>query len=332
MISEEVAYQIMARILAGEAAPGEKKELDSWVQAYPENRKAYESFSVIWNTAQQKKIEVNVDAAWEKVNHRIKPSHQLYTTTRIWQWAAIFLAVSVIGFTIVRFAMLTSLSVQTAANEVKQVVLPDGSKIWLHEGSQLTYQNNFWNTKRNLTLTGMAYFDVQRDEERPFTIVTRRNSITVLGTSFEVMAYAGDSNERVTVTSGHVQFGNKDQGMLDLKTNQAGIISTHQAFIVKEESASELTAWHKGKLVFNNETMDQVMNKIARYFHIRYVFLNPEIKGCHFTGTFENPKLKQVMDMISSALELSWKQDKKQVEIAGEGCKAKNGNDAAPVE
>lgn len=332
MISEEVAYQLMARLLAGEANAEQKEDLESWINASTENRTAFNTFLKIWNTAQRSTPAIDVDAAWGKVNRRTQQTFTLYTTSRIWQMAALLIAVSVIGFGILRFAMISSLSVQTAANEVKQVSLPDGSKVWLHEGSQLTYRNNFWNTQRNLTLTGMAYFDVQRDVERPFTIVTTRNEITVLGTSFEVMAYAGDSSEQVTVTSGHVQFGNRDQGLLDLKANQAGVISAHQAVVIMEENATDLTAWHSGKLVFYNETMDQVMKKVARYFHIRYVFLNPDIQTCHFTGTFENPNLKQVMDMITSALDLTWEKNKKQVVLAGEGCKPKTGIHAAPVE
>lgn len=321
-ITATEAYEIMVAELAGEANEAQRDALKAWLKESPDHEQKYRELTLIWNKANRDQVHIDIDQAWGKVKRKTQSTILTMPVTRFWQMAASLLLVSVLGFGLIRILLNPQITLQTAANEWKQLQLPDGSKVWLQEESRLTYQRNFWGTRRQLTLKGMAYFDVFRDEKKPFEITTtHENTIRVLGTSFEVMAYPGDSSETVTVTSGHVRFGNNIQGELDLHKNEKGSIGKSSFYKEEDRFAAEFTAWHERKLVFNNEPLDLAAKKIEHYFHVRIQFDHPEIGKCHFTGTFENPKLREVLDVLCSSLQIKWTKQKRMVHFSGIGCK-----------
>lgn len=321
MITDETAHMLMAKKLAKETSSQENAQLQEWLEAAADNKKAFNELNAIWERVEQDTLEVDVEAAWQKVN--AKTQTKIFTlfganTYKVAAAAALF---ALLGFWAFNTLMLTTTTVTTAANEIKKISLPDGSTVWLHEYSELSYSNKLSGSKRNLSLKGLAFFDVKRDEQRPFIISTPKGEVRVLGTSFEINAFEKDTFERVTVKTGKVKFENKSGEALELTANEEGIFTKSGNVTETLVDANDLVSWHTNKLTFNNETMDKVANKIARYYHVKVKFNNQDIANCHFTGSFENPKMNQVLDAISKALQITYVQQGNNITFSGPGCK-----------
>src|SRR5690606_7625428 len=124
-----------------------------------------------------------------------------------WLAAACLLICLSAGFFILNrniFRQSELLVVHTGFREVKELLLSDGTKVWVNANSRLKYPKRFENDKREIVLEGEAFFKVKRDEQRPFIISSKGIRTTVLGTSFNISSYAGDEEVKVTVISGKV--------------------------------------------------------------------------------------------------------------------------------
>ncbi|WP_291727643.1 FecR family protein [Bernardetia sp.] len=220
------------------------------------------------------------------------------------------------------------------------LVLPDGSKIWLNKNATIAYNSDFGKfestQKRNLKLTGEAFFDIARDEKHPFTIdVEGKAEVEVLGTSFNI----NPTKEKieVTVASGKVNFKNnishksdKQQSIL-LTKGEKGIL--YDATANRPDSVSMLAkleknddvnylAWLNHRLVFENMQMQEVVSKVESYYNIRLKLENPNLKECRFTGTFDQTPLNDVLETLSFGANLQIrKSDSTTYLLSGSGCR-----------
>lgn len=323
-MTQEEAYNLMVKKLAGEIDTNGEAHLQKWLETDRANRETFEELSLIWGKAQRTPLQVDVDAAWEKVNSRIQPKTISLLTNTSYRIAAAIAVFAILGTWAVLSLRTVTTIVTTAANEVKKVDLPDGSSVWMHEHSTLSYTDNLKGGKRTLNLDGMAFFDVKRDETRPFVITTTHGAVEVLGTSFEVAAYKNDSFERVTVSTGKVKFSNtQHHESLILTANTEGVITTKGKASSIPVNSNELIAWKNSKLTFDNEPMDAVIKKLERYFHIQVILKEPSITNCRFTADFNNPKLNEVLDVLDKALQITHKQQGNRVTLDGQGCSIK---------
>lgn len=317
MISLLEAQELIAKKLSGEITASEDSQLNNWIAATSENEAVWMQSKKIWDNAAQQQLEVNVDLAWQKVNAQTKQTAKVFklSYTAIGAIAASFLLVTSVVFWFSNGASVAKVS--TASNQIKMFELPDGSKIWLHEFSELSYDSD---NPRNVNLNGLAFFDVKRDEAHPFTISTPNGQVKVLGTSFEVEAYATAKQERVTVKTGKVQFASNQGAKVVLTPNLEATITADGALTMDTLSVDEEAWFNADKLVFQDQKMDKALQKIERFFHVKVKLANANINNCHFTGSFAKPQLKQVFEAICQSLQLSYEQKGNTIILSGNGC------------
>lgn len=320
MISDDEAQRLVVKKLTGEINTAEETELDQWLQAGAANRKVLEEYTQIWSNAENAPVTINTNDAWDKVTRKMQPVPLRIHFKPLIRIAAVFLVVTFIGYLFYANLARSVTKVTTASNEIKKIDLPDGSVVWLHEFSQLSYEGGLKGDLREVELTGLAFFDVHRNEQSPFRITTPSGSVQVLGTSFEVRAFPKEGFERVIVSTGKVRFENQAGASMELTANMEGIISRNKTS-VQNVNAADLTSWKDSQLSFEDETLDQVAEKMEHYFNIRIHFVNEDIRFCHFTGKFENPKLGMVLEALGSALQLTMERKGDHVYLKGKGCK-----------
>jgi transmembrane sensor len=153
-----------------------------------------------------------------------------------------------------------------------EVVLPDGSKAWLNAASSLRFPTAFTGRERRVELTGEGYFEIAKDASRPFKVaITGRAGapeIEVLGTEFNVMAYADETSVNTTLVSGSVKLKNADQAWL-LKPGQQARLKTDGAVNLDESAdVDAATAWKNGRFELNGNIKD-VMRQIARWYDVQ---------------------------------------------------------------
>ena len=185
------------------------------------------------------------------------------------------------------------------------LVLADGSKVWLNAASEIRYPVSFDDTIRKIYLKGEAYFEVAHNKNKPFILVTNNVEITVLGTSFDVMAYHNEGNIKTTLVNGSVKIGTVDGGKdkhkeVHLQPGQQAILDkTSNNLEVKNVDTEIYTAWKQGKLVFNNETLDEIMRKLQRWYAFEMQYDDDDLKHYHFSGTLNRyDDISKILKMI----------------------------------
>jgi len=245
------------------------------------------------------------------------------------RWAACFLLFIGI-FTLTRFllhhphhpATLVSPPPAVAAHAVpadRCITLPDGSKILLHKNAKLDYLSGFTASRREVTLHGEAYFDIHKDT-RPFIVHTGSVRTTVLGTAFDI-----DANDEhdivITVIKGKVKVENAKGEFSILNRNEQ--LSVDSLRLQKlSVNAGETLVWKKSWLLFNDVTMREAMDTLAKRYRLTVTYSNPAAESCPVTATFSGDEsLEAMINVLSKINNMNFSIDRDHVLITGDGCK-----------
>ncbi len=217
--------------------------------------------------------------------------------------------------------------VSTKNGSRSKIQLPDGTSVWLNSSSKLTYDNeNFGAKVREVSLVGEAYFDVEKNASKPFIIHTTKMDIKVFGTAFNVKSYPTDKTTETSLIRGSVEVTLNDrQEKIMLKPNEKLIFNTLQNIPEKrniekedfntnnkEKPIIELshltvypidnsiveTAWMDNKLVFRNESSEDIALKMERWYGISIVIVTESLKKELITGSFEKETIYQALKAL----------------------------------
>jgi len=174
--------------------------------------------------------------------------------------------------------------------------LPDGSEVWLNSGSVISFPRQY-GAIRNVELIGQAYFHVVKDG-KPFFVKTGYGSVEVMGTSFDVEAYANDDFV-TTLVEGSVKVSDKTNQVATLKPGQQSIITSSNAFTYKEVRTDLITSWKEGKLIFVKEPFANVAKELERWYNVKIELQGERLKKLGYTGTIEMESFGEVLDLIN---------------------------------
>ncbi len=184
--------------------------------------------------------------------------------------------------------------------------LPDGSRGWLNSESTLRYPLTFKGKKRReVVLNGEGYFEVTRNEHKPFIVKAGKMQVKVLGTKFDVNAYPDDDVVEVTLLSGKVEMlgpmgGNQVASLTSLKSGEQVRIrkADYRFQKSKVEDAACYTAWKDGKMIFRNDPMDQVVKKLGRWYNVEFYLQEKSLNDYLYHATFQYESLDEVLKLI----------------------------------
>jgi transmembrane sensor len=188
-------------------------------------------------------------------------------------------------------------TIETPRGGQYQVVLPDGSKVWLNAATTLRYPANFAGLKeRHVELNGEAYFEVAHNADCPFTVTAGNQQIKVLGTHFNIMAYNDEGMVKTTLLQGSVRLTSGAVSGL-LKPGEQGSFPDNSLFVVPA-NVDEITAWKNGMFVFNNTDMYALMRQLSRWYDVNVEY-EPGVKSDVFFGKIERSSgLNKVLKIL----------------------------------
>lgn len=180
-----------------------------------------------------------------------------------------------------------------------QIELADGTKIWINSESKLKYPTKFSNDKRVVELSGEAYFEVAHESNRPFEVILNNQTITVLGTSFNVSNYPQE-NTVSTLVDGKIQIETDGGEKLILEPNEQAIYDNTANLIYKEEvNATNYAAWKDDSFYFNREELGNIMKVLGRWYNIEVIYKDPSLQKVRFTGTLKRyDNFREVKNII----------------------------------
>ncbi|PST82511.1 anti-sigma factor [Pedobacter yulinensis] len=190
-------------------------------------------------------------------------------------------------------------TIETPRGGQYEVVLPDGTHVWLNALSALTFPTHFSGREREVTLRGEAYFEVARNKHLPFRVNTDRQDIEVLGTHFNINSYQDEQTVRTTLVEGSVKVIPADAALaVVLRPGQQAVLR-HQKPEVRTVDTDMVLGWKKGYFVFSNNDLESIMRQVSRWYDVDVEFKNNSLRKRLFSGTvsrFENAS--QVLDLL----------------------------------
>jgi len=376
---KKTAWNLIAKTLAGEASPEDRRELEQLLKNNPELHYPMQTISDLWKSTENagaarakdpsdaeagdpaQAASAEAEAAYTRHLDRLSerqiefPARRRSGRRRLLVGAvSMLLLLAGIAFLVDRRAPGTTPAASLArsvpaANEIRtangfrtHLTLPDGTLVWLNAGSRLTYGKNFNRSRREVSLTGEAFFDVAKNDQKPFLIHTNRIDIQVLGTSFNVKSYPSENTTEATLIRGSIEVSIKDRPSerIILKPNQklvvgsddslqqaarprrvapAGpgepLVSIRQPTYERATGAIIETAWVNDKLTFRQETFGELARQMERWYGVNIRFDDPAMEQLEFTGSFKQETVEQAFEALRLTARFDYRIEANQITI-----------------
>ena len=288
-------------------------ELKAWIAASPENEDYFIQQREVWFSAVSREAasKYNKDKAFDTFKNRIgsrkqveKAPRQEFRLSALWRYAAIIAVILAVGcFSYWQGGVnvkdtFADISVEAPLGSRTKLYLPDGTLVWLNAGSRMTYSQGFGVDNRKVELEGEGYFEVQRNEKLPFFVKTKDLQLQVLGTKFNVSAYADDALQSVVLVEGKVNVKANSNEDFVLLPNQRFKLSDGISGI-DEVNAYDYISWKDGVLQFRGETMKDIIQRLSRYYNVS-ITCTPEVaQKCTMGKLILFDDIEQVMKTFS---------------------------------
>lgn len=280
--------------------------------------KAWEKIDVTLHSASPSTFSQPVIHQVPRSGHSKRPHYNLKWSTlkRMSKAAVWFIPIMFLGASL-HYYHLGREYVQRSISEVayvqhyapigthEEVILSDGTHVWLNAGSLLVYPSTFTDNIRNVFLAGEAYFDVSKDKKRPFVVSTNFLKMKVLGTTFNVSAYPEDTEVSATLETGilKVMVNDRPEAYL-LKPDDQLIYSSLTGKVIQQKvNASVHSEWRKGCLLFTNAPLSDIMRTLERMygvkFHVRTSIYQTQHLHVHFN---QGESIEHIMRIIQLLL------------------------------
>lgn len=188
-------------------------------------------------------------------------------------------------------------TIETPKGGQLKLKLPDGTLVWLNTASRLKYPASFASSAvRRVQLLGEAYFEVAKDKAHPFIVGTTNQEVKVLGTHFNINSYQDEAVTQTTLLEGSVKVSLAGGVSKVLKPGEQSNVSG-TAIQVHSIDAEEAIAWKNGYFMFNNESQEQVMRKLAHWYNIEVEYADPAVRSINYYGNVS--RFDQVSKVLS---------------------------------
>jgi transmembrane sensor len=238
-------------------------------------------------------------------------------------------------------AVVQEIAYASNPGERKSFQLPDGTQVSLNAGSTITVSNSYGQLTRDVFLKGEAFFEVQHNKQVPFIVHTSDMDVKALGTAFNVRSYNGEKSEAALIR-GLVEVTLKKDNNRKVLLHPDEKISwsviakgvEHSPTVsppVKKETEDQPViqpvkklddgsvkevAWVENKLAFDNDSFEEIVPQLARWYNVEISFGSEEVKNYHFTATFKKEKLEQALNILRTSKSFKYRYDGKMIVIS----------------
>ncbi len=310
----ETPYPLIIKFLNEECTPEEVQTLITWRKISSKNEALFLELAHTWNhdhTEKDREVIPSKAKVWSLIQSRIDIDNEIfpsYSKHTLFQVGLIAASVALFVGLFVSFMLFfqipsakTYAYVETPSGQKSNMVLPDGTKVWLNSGSKIVYSNDYNKKLRIVKLTGEAFFDVAHNPQRPFIVKTDYVNIEDLGTAFDVHAYPDDSTIEVSLVRGSVNVKSAiDQSQIALlQPNQKVIINkTNLLSVLSNCNAVDESIWINNKLRFDGVSPEEMFKQLNRWYGVDIVFANAPAHTRYWL-TLKSESLTETLQLIN---------------------------------
>ncbi|MEB2774677.1 DUF4974 domain-containing protein [Algoriphagus sp. D3-2-R+10] len=199
------------------------------------------------------------------------------------------------------------------------LTLADGTRVWLNADSRLKYPTSFPGEYRVVELTGEAYFEVSKNAQKPFKVLSGSQVIQVLGTSFNISSYQDDPIIATTLVEGKVEVyleHTPSEHQMLLPNQQSILVKDYNSLIQKNVNVQEFISWKDGWFYFRDKSLEAIMLDLSRWYDVSVQFEDPEMKKLPFTGEFRRyENLEEVLNLLEKTGEVKFETERRKIII-----------------
>ncbi|VXD12053.1 FecR family protein [Marinoscillum sp. 108] len=316
--------EVLSKYFSGEASDEEIKSVHEWRSATENNSKEFLEFKKIWLASQP--IEEGNPAM---LNSILADEESAPKIIPIWNQKIFRIAAAII----VALGLVFALYPKKADNHYGQVVatvtpfeLPDGTIATLQRGASITIGD--FKDKREVFLTGKAFFEVERNENKPFIVNTTNVLVEVLGTSFVVDAREERNAVEVMVSSGSVAMAQNPEVFgrramkINLEKGEMGIIQVGERGIKKRKITDDnFLSWKTRVITFKSTSLNEVSKTMNEVYGVTFDYENQMLKNCVLTAKFNEKTVDEVVDIIAETFNFTYVKTADKILFTGNSCK-----------
>ena len=324
--------ELIFKVLNKEGSESENEMLQEWINRSSGNKKIFLQIKKLWKDPKgvQTYTKIDQDRAWDIIHRKIAQR----PVRKILQPALKVAAIVVIAYLLGALTMYfvrqkpqtqtdtkKEIYVKAPLGSKSELILSDGTKVWLNSGSEIHYPAVFGPNQRDIDLTGEAYFEVKKNKEAPFFVHTNKTDIRVLGTQFNVKSYPEDRYTETVLVEGSVNINKKGSNKtIQLKPNEKATLKKdgdpNAKFVIAKNINTELyTAWKNEKLIFKREKFGKVVVLMERWYNVQITVINKKVEEERVTGSFENESIEQALNALKISMPFTYQINKNKIII-----------------
>lgn len=313
MTEKNKLFELLAKELNSDLTEDEKNLIRKSLHDDDSFSKQYHSLKEFWNRVHPPEISHRII---EKTEKKLDFTYQNNRPTRnqfIYKIAVgilLLLSLGLSGFLFLGQQKPPSLTeYKCNANEVKQIELSDGTKVWLKGGSYLLTMEPFTGETRTAKLYGEAYFEVAHNAQIPFIVETPSLKTKVLGTAFTVSSWPNSKVQEINLYEGKVKLEplqTKINGAFLEPGQRAHFNPENGNFIISQTDVDNRAAWRNGIVIFYNEELFNIALELERKFETRIIISDSRAGKLRFTAEFTDEPLEKILHLLSEAKDFSY--------------------------
>jgi transmembrane sensor len=313
--------QLIVRYLNGEYSIADRQELEQWLARSEDNRRIFYKIKDVWDVSLKKEDNTR-EALLQFYRQQASQRKTATKVLRLWKTVAGVAAVLAIGFiSVFVLNMLTRetpdtwresamMSFKVPFGSRSEVNLSDGTVVVLNSGSELKYPGTFVDGKREVSLSGEAFFDVKSDKEHPFIVKTHDFNVQVTGTQFNVCSYTDDNFSKVSLVKGRVGvLCGRDHNVVDIIPGQHFYLDKEKRkYKVSESDVAMESSWKDGEFRFKEIAFPELLKRLERWYDVKLFYSAPELDEMLYNGNFRNHEtIWQVLDGLKLSTPIDYK-------------------------
>jgi len=321
---QEKIHILMSGYFIGNLTDTENQELKNHLESNPTDRKIFEDYRLLWEESGQKIDLWPIDVEDALIQTKLRLFFKKFNYFQFFQRAAAVLLLAVLFSSVYIYYYSANgipdrnehpvivQEISTIYGMRSKFQLSDGTLVNLNSGSKLIFPTEFEGKTRNVELVGEAFFEVTPNPSKPFIVKTSEINVKVLGTAFDLQAYPGTNKISTTLVHGKIVLEREVAGIskqiAELKPSDRAIFKTDGKVIniSVEEDLDKFIAWKDGKLVFFNDPIENVAEKLGNWYNVNVKINNNELKRYRFTATFTDEPIEQVLDLLGKSSPLKY--------------------------
>lgn len=320
----------ISKFLDGSLAKEKQDSLSQWRNESEENEIYFQEVASLWKSSKNVLNEesISLDIHTEKALKQVQSKLSEAKVRMLPKWP--FIATIAASFVIIissiyilqQYLYDYELQIIATTKQGETFELPDGSTVWLEPNSELSFAKSYTD-ERAVEMKGEIYFDVERDEKRPFSVTSQHADIKVLGTSFVVSDRPQQTQTSVSVLTGKVSVTAKaSKQSLILTKNMTATIQHKDHILKKEKKFKNVNHLYQGTnaLQFENTSLQDVFTLLESYSEKKIVLANKLLENCSFTGTFKDKNIQEIIVTIQPIYNFIIKENKDSYIISNGFC------------